>query len=71
MCVSWETRCDGHMDCPNNIDEEGCPCSSREFGCSDGTCVPEVMADLIVQTAPMNKIVCVMQASSGAGVVSV
>ena len=30
-----------------------------------------VMADLIVRTAPMNKIVCVMQASSGAGVVSV
>lgn len=56
-CISHNTRCDGHFDCPTDDDEDNCDhyvshhevteCSRDEFKCtSDGVCLPlELVCD--------------------------
>ncbi|XP_012944719.1 basement membrane-specific heparan sulfate proteoglycan core protein [Aplysia californica] len=45
-CIPNEYHCDGEIDCPSEIDEQGCPtdeepepCLEGRFRCADGTCV--------------------------------
>ena len=35
-------KCDGHPDCSNHTDEQGCStqCSDTEFMCPEGWCIP-------------------------------
>ena len=43
-CISEAQRCDGHNDCGDNVDEEGCPvvtCGPHEFACNNHTCIPD------------------------------